>query len=159
MKHDFNKSVKTLKKKQNGNRTTKKNTKKHKQTHQARCKKSRGMLGGENNTKNSSVNKSNNGHNPYSRSRFIAKEKDRKKKSQNKVFNILGHNAGNRYTWNTETRREREREQAEKEHAEDKDAQIRSEELHRGPLGFFKVYLGVGGLAVVLYALFGNDLI
>lgn len=58
-----------------------------------------------------------------------------------------------------EKRPEREREQAEKERAEDKDAQIRSEELHRGPLGFFKVYLGVGGLAVVLYALFGNDLI
>lgn len=39
-------SRKPLKKKQNGKRTTKKNTKKHKQTHQARSKKSRGMIGG-----------------------------------------------------------------------------------------------------------------
>ena len=126
-------SRKPLKKKQNGKRTTKrttkKNTKKHKQTHQARSKKSRGMIGGVN-VNESNDNKSNNEHN---------------------------HTTDEHYKWNMT---HHEREQAEREWAEQVRWQSLAEGLHRGPRPrFLKAYfVGVGGLAVVLYALFGNDL-
>ena len=119
-------SRKPLKKKQNGKRTTKKNTKKHKQTHQARRKKGRVMLGGENNTSSvneSSVNESNN-------------DTDRKKGSQNKEGKILGHNPDQRVVWNTVTRPERERAE---EWDEQEHAQILAEEFHSKPsLDYFK---------------------
>lgn len=139
-------SRKPLKKTQNGNRTTKKNTKKHKQTHQARRKKNRGMLGGaEAEAKAKELNKE---IKEMSRLNFAKNNALSAQTSDIKIKenNITGY-----------TKEERAEEEM---RVEEEDAQIRAEQLHRGPPGTLKAsvsLVGLGGLAVGLYALFGID--
>ena len=129
-------SRKPLKKKQNGKRTTKKNTKKHKQTHQARSKKSRGMIGGGDvwKTRGNELNRE---LAKFSRSEFAEEEKELAKEKK---------------------RAEEEEALADDERARDLRAQNNAHDFHKRPPKFF-LNIAVAALTLSFggYALFGID--
>jgi len=137
-----------LKKKQNGNKTTKKNTKKHKQTHQARIKKSRGMIGGD--VWKTRGNELNRELAKFSRSEFAEEEKElAKEKKRAEEEEELAKE---------KKRAEEEEALADDERARDLRAQNNAHDFHKRPPKFF-LNIAVAALTLSFggYALFGID--